>query len=195
MSDGHVPAHAGTVCVLGSADEAGEAALARVVDQYAQSTGGYRAQVNVADTQCFLLPSAWHLNEHCKARLHELLECIFSTWKSSCHFNNACATARCSTFLQVTPEDLQAGMIEWLHDAMHSVSSLVSAVHSRLCSLSVCDCDKPCVGDIRGVVMGAGFLGFVPRCGQVWRTEAAAQISSHGKTHCCLIWIGTASCL
>ncbi|BDA43718.1 probable galactokinase at C-terminar half [Coccomyxa sp. Obi] len=35
----------GTVCVLGSADEAGEAALARVVDQYAQSTGGYRAQV------------------------------------------------------------------------------------------------------------------------------------------------------
>ncbi len=43
---------AGTVCVLGSADEAGESALARVVDKYAQSTGGYRAQVSAADTQC-----------------------------------------------------------------------------------------------------------------------------------------------
>ena len=41
----HVVAHAGTVCVLGSADSAGEAALARVVERYAQSTGGYRAQV------------------------------------------------------------------------------------------------------------------------------------------------------
>jgi L-arabinokinase len=35
----------GTVCVLGVAGAAGEAALARVVERYAQSTGGYRAQV------------------------------------------------------------------------------------------------------------------------------------------------------
>lgn len=41
----HVVAHAGTVCVLGSADSAGEAALARVVERHAQSTGGYRAYV------------------------------------------------------------------------------------------------------------------------------------------------------
>ncbi len=45
LADVHVPAPAGTVCVLGSADAAGEAALARVVERYAQSTGGYQAQV------------------------------------------------------------------------------------------------------------------------------------------------------
>lgn len=60
MSDVHVLSHAGTVCVLGSADEAGGAALARVVDQYAQSTGGYRAQVSATDIFCSLLLSAWH---------------------------------------------------------------------------------------------------------------------------------------
>jgi hypothetical protein len=38
----------GTVCVLGRADAEGEAALARVVDAYAKSIGGYRAQVMLA---------------------------------------------------------------------------------------------------------------------------------------------------
>ena len=42
-----VPVLAGTVCVLGRADEEGEAALARIVDKYAQSIGGYRAQVTI----------------------------------------------------------------------------------------------------------------------------------------------------
>ena len=36
---------AGTVCVLGSSDSAGEAAVQRVVERYGQSTGGYNATV------------------------------------------------------------------------------------------------------------------------------------------------------
>ena len=45
--EGLPPFCAGTVCVLGSSDAAGEAAVQRVVERYGQSTGGYNATVRL----------------------------------------------------------------------------------------------------------------------------------------------------
>ena len=80
QSNGHVHASfAGTVCVLGRAGAESEAALARVIDSYAKSIGGYRAQVGVklrrGTQQCCFPPACLQTNYYGAPDHRLLLAC------------------------------------------------------------------------------------------------------------------------